>query len=141
MIIGGIFGSLAIPSLSDKLKTAKKPMLLSLLISGLLWFAVVAMTGDFLVGAVIFWLGFFFMALLPLGLQLSTESVEKKFLGSANALLWEFSQVGCLVMIVLFEFLGNSQGWAFILVFSALVTLLSVPVAFALEEKKARLTP
>jgi predicted MFS family arabinose efflux permease len=135
MIIGGIIGSLIIPALSDKWKTRKKPMLLSFLISGLLWFTLTALSGEYLVGFNVFWLGFFFMALLPLSLGLSAESVEKKYLGSANALLWEFSQIGCLTLIVLYEFLGSNQGWALTLFFSGLITLVSVPVALALTEK------
>jgi predicted MFS family arabinose efflux permease len=137
MIIGGIIGSLVIPGLSDKLKTRKKPLLVSLLVSGLLWLAMTTLTGDLLVGLVIFWLGFFFIALLPLGLELSAESVEKKYLGSANALLWEFSQIGCLTLIVLYEFLGNSQNWSLTLVFSGLITLAAVPIAFSIKEKLA----
>ncbi len=137
MIIGGIIGSMVIPGLSDKLKTRKKPLLLSLLISGLLWFAMTALSGDFLIGFVIFWLGFFFMALLPLGLELSAESVEKKYLGSANALLWEFSQIGCLTLIVLYEFLGNSQNWSLTLLFSGVITLVAVPIAYLIKEKLA----
>jgi predicted MFS family arabinose efflux permease len=135
MIIGGIIGSMIIPAMSDKLKTRKKPLLLSLLVSGLLWLTMTALTGDYMVGFVIFWLGFFFMTLLPLGLEISAESVEKKYLGSANALLWEFSQIGCLTLIVLYEFLGNSQNWSWTLVFSGMITLVAVPLAFGLKEK------
>jgi predicted MFS family arabinose efflux permease len=134
MIIGGIIGSLAISGFSDRLKARKKLLLLSLLISGLLWFAMATLTGEFLVGLAIFWLGFFFMALLPLGLELSTVSVEKKYLGSANALLWEFSQIGCLLLIVFYEFIGNSQSWTLTLIVSALVTLACIPVTLALKE-------
>jgi len=94
MIMGGILGLLVIPGLSDKLKTRKKPLVVSLLVSGLLWFTITTLTGDYMVGFVIFWLGFFFMALLQLGLELSAESVDKKYLGSANSILWEFSQIG-----------------------------------------------
>lgn len=137
MIIGGVVGSLVIPALSDKLKTRKKPLLLSLLVSGLLWLVMAMLTGEVLVGLVIFVLGFFFMALLPLGLELSAESVEKKYLGSANALVWEFSQIGCLALIVLYEFIGGSQGWVWTLVFSGVITLVSIPVALGLREKSA----
>ena len=135
MIIGGICGSLVIPALSDKVKTRKTPLLISLAASGILWYAITTLTGAFWIGLLIFWLGFFFMALLPLGLELSAESVEKKYLGSANALLWEFSQIGCLVFIVLYEFIGNSQCWTFTLMFSALITIAAVPLAFYIKEK------
>ncbi len=135
LIIGGIAGSLVIPGLSDKLKTRKKPLILAFLVSGLLWFAITTLTGDFLVGLTIFWLGFFFMALLPLGLEISAESVDKKYLGSANALLWEFSQIGCLALIVLYEFIGLNQGWSMTLLFSGAITLASVPIALCLKEK------
>jgi predicted MFS family arabinose efflux permease len=136
MIIGGIIGSLVISGFSDRLKRRKKLLLLSLLISGLLWFVMATLTGEFLVGLVIFWLGFFFMALLPLGLELSTVSVEKKYLGSANALLWEFSQIGCLSLIVFYEFIGNSQNWTLTLIVSAVITLACIPVTYALKEGK-----
>lgn len=136
MIIGGIVGSLVISGFSDKLKSKKKLLLSSLLISGLLWFAMTALTGEVLVGLVIFWLGFFFMALLPLGLELSTVSVQKRYLGSANALLWEFSQIGCLSLIVFYEFIGNSQSWTWTLIVSAVITLACIPVTYALKEVK-----
>jgi predicted MFS family arabinose efflux permease len=135
MIFGGIIGSLVIPSLSDKLKTRKKPLLLSLLVSGLLWFTMTKLTGDYLVGFTIFWLGFFFMTLLPLALELSAESVDKKYLGSANALLWEFSQIGSIALIILFEFIGTAQNWSITLFFSGLTTLVSVPLVYLLKEK------
>jgi len=93
------------------------------------------LTGDYLVGFAIFWLGFFFMTLLPLTLELSAESVDKKYLGSANALLWEFSQIGSIAFIVLYEFIGTGQNWSLTLVFSGLVTLASVPLVFLLKEK------
>jgi predicted MFS family arabinose efflux permease len=137
MIIGGIIGSLVIPGLSDTLKTRKKPLLLSLLVSGLLWLVMAMLTGEVLIGLVIFVLGFFFMALLPLGLEISADSVEKRYLGSANALLWEFSQIGCLALIVLYEYLGNNQNWTYTLVFSAVITLAALPIALALKEKSA----
>ena len=75
------------------------------------------------------------MALLPLGLEISAESVDKKYLGSANALLWEFSQIGCLALIVLYEFIGLNQGWSMTLLFSGAITLASVPIALCLKEK------
>ncbi len=135
MIFGGVIGSLVIPGLSDKLKTRKKPLLLSLLISGLLWFTMTMLTGDFLVGFVIFWLGFFFMTLLPLALEFSSESVDKKYLGSANALLWEFSQIGSIAFIVFYEFVGTGQNWSITLAFSGLITLASLPLVLLLKEK------
>ncbi len=135
MIFGGVIGSLVIPGLSDKLKTRKKPLLLSVLISGLLWFTMTMLTGDFLVGFVIFWLGFFFMTLLPLALEFSLESVDKKYLGSANALLWEFSQIGSIAFIVFYEFVGTGQNWSITLAFSGLITLASLPLVLLLKEK------
>jgi predicted MFS family arabinose efflux permease len=137
MIFGGVIGSLIIPGLSDRLKTRKKPLFLSLLISSLLWFTMTMLTGDYLVGFVIFWLGFFFMTLLPLALEFSSESVDKKYLGSANALLWEFSQIGSIAFIVFYEFIGIGQNWSVTLIFSGLITLASLPLVFLLREKSA----
>jgi MFS family permease len=139
MIFGGVIGSLIIPGLSDRLKTRKKPLFLSLLISGLLWFTMTMLTGDYMVGFVIFWLGFFFMTLLPLALEFSSESVDKKYLGSANALLWEFSQIGSIAFIVFYEFIGTGQNWSITLIFSGLITLASLPLVFLLREKSAAL--
>jgi len=135
MIIGGILGSLIIPGFASKYETIKKPLTISLLLSAVLLFIFTALNETVLFGLVLFSFGFFFMSLLPLGLELSAESVEKKYLGTANSLLYEFSQIGGLVMIVLYEFVAEAQSWTSTLVLSAVLILICVLTALLIKAK------
>jgi predicted MFS family arabinose efflux permease len=123
MIIGGVAGSIVLPALSDKYKTCRKPMAVSFLVSTVLWFSVSMLYGPTLVGLALIPLGFFFMATLPLGLELSAESVEKKFVGAANSVIYMFSQVGALFLIILFELASNTWAWGSALIISGAFTL------------------
>jgi predicted MFS family arabinose efflux permease len=136
MIIGGILGSIAIPAFSDKYKTRKKPFVVSFIVSIALWFIVVMLHGPTLVGLALFPLGFFFMTTLPLGLEISAESVEKKFVGAANAVIYLFSQVGALLLIVLFESAANPWSWSSALIISGVLTLTASFLALLIKEKK-----
>jgi len=134
LIIGGIIGSLVIPSFSDKYSTRKKPLLASLAVSTLLWYIISTLYSYVSLALTLFILGFFFMSLLPLALELSAESVDKKYIGAANSVLWEFSQVGAFILIVIFESVSVVWGWNGTLYVSSALVLFSFLLAILLRE-------
>jgi predicted MFS family arabinose efflux permease len=137
MIIGGIIGAIVIPGLSDRYKIHKKALTISFLISAILWYILTILYGPTLVGLAIFPLGFFFMVTLPLSLELSAESVEKKYLGIANSILYEFSQIGSLLLIIVFELAAGIYSWQAALVISSILTVVAVLLSMFLKKKVA----
>lgn len=103
LIIGGIVGSIVIPTLSDKTKKRKPYILVDLLIGTILLYTI-GIIGNFELLALIFFVtGFFLMSALPLVLDLSTQFSKKGMEGRASSLLWFFSQLGSVILIVLVE--------------------------------------
>ncbi len=135
MIIGGIVGSIVIPGLSDRFQTLKKPLLISLALSTILWY-VLGAVGDILpISATLLVLGFFFMSTLPLALELSARSLDERLAGMANSVVWEFSQIGGFVLIILYQVIAGSTGWGFLFYFSALLTLVMLGFSFLLRAR------
>lgn len=135
MIIGGVIGSVVIPGLSDRFQTLKKPMLISLALSAVLWYVLGAVGGVVPISVTLLVLGFFFMSTLPLALELSARSLEERLAGMANSVVWEFSQVGGFVLIILYQVIAGSSGWGFLFYFSALLTLIMLGFSFLLKSK------
>lgn len=99
IIIGGIFGSLAIPGISDKTARRKPFIVIDLAVAAVMLYFF-AETSDFLILAVMgFILGFFLMSALPIGLEMSAEIVGSALAGSASSFLWLFSQAGSVILI------------------------------------------
>lgn len=135
MIIGGILGSIVIPALSDRIGNKKMFMLTSLLLSALLFYAHTMIYDSLLMASNLFILGFFFMATLLLALEMSADSVEKRYMGSANSALWLFSQIGSLILIVAFEETSRNVTWNNALLLSSILLILpSISVYFVKEE-------
>ncbi len=132
MIVGGILGSVIVPGLSDR-KGVRRPFIAGcLLLASLFFYIHTLLFGIYGLAVNLFLLGFFFMAVLPLGLDVAASSVEKKYIGTSNATVWLFSQIGSLILIFAFVALSNIS-WdstlllsAFLLIFSALLAVLIV---------------
>jgi predicted MFS family arabinose efflux permease len=137
MIIGGIIGSIVLPVISDKYKMHRKSLTISFLISAILWYILTILYGPTLIGLAIFPLGFFFMSTLPLGLELSAESVEKKYVGAANSVLYEFSQVGALLIIIVYEVTASVYSWRETLTISAILVLVAMLLSLLIKKKTA----
>lgn len=135
LIIGGVIGSVVIPALADRYHTLKRPLLICLAASGVLWYLLGVLSGTFLIAVVLLTLGFFFVSALPLGLELSARSVEGRAAGVANAVVWEFSQVGGLVLILAYEVVSASSGWGLLFFLSSALTLVSLVSALFLRSK------
>lgn len=135
MITGGIAGSVVIPGLSDRFQTLKKPLLISLALSTALWYVLGAVGEVIPISATLLVLGFFFMSALPLALELSARSLEERLAGMANSVVWEFSQIGGFVLIILYQVIAGFSGWGFLFYFSALLTLVMLAFSFLLKAR------
>jgi len=103
MIIGGIIGSIIIPAVSDKIKKVKIFIIINLAIGTFLLY-LVGIFSDFIFLAIIFFImGFFLMSALPLVLEMSSRIAGPGIEGQASSLLWFFSQVGSVLLIVIIE--------------------------------------
>ena len=103
MIIGGIIGSIFIPVISDRLNKIKPFVLINLAIGTFLLYFIVVFS-DFIVLAIIFFImGFFLMSALPLVLEMSSKITDPGVEGQASSLLWFFSQVGSVLLIIIIE--------------------------------------
>ena len=119
LIIGGIIGSILIPALSDKTKKIKPFVLLNLLLGTIMLFLLGLISSYMLLLIISFITGFFLMSALPLVLELSGKITGPGLEGRASSLLWFFSQVGSVVLIILIEPLEemfNSYLYALILI-------------------------
>ena len=103
MIIGGIIGSIIIPAISDRIKKVKIFVIINLGIGTFLLF-LIGFFSDFLFLSLIFFImGFFLMSALPLVLELSSKIAGPGIEGQASSLLWFFSQVGSVILIIIIE--------------------------------------
>jgi len=135
MIFGGIIGSIVIPGLSDKYGERRIFILFSLLISAILFYIHTLIYTPILMGINLFILGFFFMSTLPLALEISANSVENKYVGSANAVLWLLSQIGSLVLIIVFEAVSIGMNWDYSLIFSSILLVIALILVYGVRER------
>ncbi len=136
LTLGGIFGSIFIPGIADKMGSRKRPMLYTLFATIFLWIIPYFMHGTFVVSTDLFITGFLFLSLAPLALDLSAISVGLTYSGAANATLWEFSQIGSLILIWIFEILGTAIGWASIYLSMAIIMAVMFLMALIIKEQK-----
>ena len=103
MIIGGIIGSIIIPAISDKINKVKIFVIINLAIGTFLLY-LIGFFHDFILLALIFFImGFFLMSALPLVLEMSSRIAGPGIEGQASSLLWFFSQVGSVLLIIIVE--------------------------------------
>lgn len=134
LLIGGIFGSIVIPALSDKAGKRKPFMLVCFTLTIILFYTHTLAFGEFQIAANLLILGFFFIAILPLALDLSATSVGEKYAGTANSAVWLFSQVGCVVLIVVFQSLASVYGWNSTLLLSSGIFVVTLLLTLMLQE-------
>jgi MFS family permease len=119
MIIGGIIGSIVIPAISDKLNKIKIFVITNLLIGTILLFFIGFISDYLLLLITFFIMGFFLMSALPLVLELSSKIAGAGIEGQASSLLWFFSQVGSVILILIIEpinIIWNSYFYSIILI-------------------------
>ncbi|HYM38652.1 MAG TPA: MFS transporter [Thermoplasmata archaeon] len=135
MILGGIVGAVVIPGLADRYHTLRRPLLASLAVSAVLWSLLGILSGLVPIAATFLVLGFFFVAALPLGLELSARSLGGKAVGTANAVVWEFSQAGGIVFIVGFQALASLFGWGSLFFLSSGLVVVGLAVSALLRAR------
>ncbi|MEB3756191.1 MAG: MFS transporter [Desulfurococcales archaeon] len=137
LTIGGIIGSVVIPGIADKISSRKKPMIYALLIAVFLWLTPYFAHGTTAASIELFITGFFFLSLAPLSLDLSAVSVGIKYSGAANSVLWEFSQIGSLILIWLFEVISEAKNWLAIYPLISILVLVMFILSLGLKEENS----
>ncbi|MEM1552317.1 MAG: MFS transporter [Candidatus Bathyarchaeia archaeon] len=103
IIIGGIFGSLVIPGLSDRTARRKPFIIIDLAVAAAMLYLLAETSSFPILAAAGFILGFFLMSALPIGLEMSAEIVGSAVAGSASSFLWLFSQAGSVIFILFMD--------------------------------------
>ncbi|MCE4606385.1 MAG: MFS transporter [Desulfurococcales archaeon] len=134
LTIGGIIGSIVIPGIADKIGSRKKPTIYALFIAVFLWLTMYFTRGTIAASIDLFITGFFFLSLAPLSLDLSAVSVGIKYSGAANSVLWEFSQIGSLLLIWIFEVASEAKNWLAIYPLISILVLVMFLLSLGLRE-------
>lgn len=138
LLVGGIFGAVAIPALSDKTGRRKLWMFVALLASVP---GIVGMTFErsfWPLAASAFFLGFFLTSVMPVGMQYSVEVTRPTPEGTSNGLIQLFGQTS--VVFVYFMQLLRDRAGAFttsLLLFAALIVACAFLVPFMKEPARA----
>ncbi len=135
MILGGIVGAVVLSVVSDRYHTLRTPLLAALGVSAILWALLGIVSGTVPELLVLIAVGFCFMATLPLGLELAARSVPPSSEGAANALVWEFSQIGGTVLIFVFEGVGQGFGWTPTFFLAAVMVAVMLVLGLATVDK------
>ncbi len=135
LTLGGIFGSIIIPGIADRVGSRKKPMIIALVIASVSWSTLYLIHGTVAVSTGLFVVGFLFLSLAPLALDLSVVSVGINYSGAANSVLWEFSQIGSLILIWIFEIVGQTKGWPAVYLIISALTVLMFLLGFLIKEQ------
>ena len=112
IILGGIFGSIILPALSDKLRK-RKPFLIGCSIAGLLISYPFCVTTDYMAVLIIgASLGFFFLPGYALLLAMSEEIVGAEKAGASTSLIMLTGNLGGTIVIILMQLVkGDSDSW------------------------------
>jgi MFS family permease len=123
LLVGGLFGAVVIPALSDKTGRRKPWMLLGLLAS-LPGLAGMAFAQPFWLLAVSsFFLGFFLTSVMPVGMQFATEVARPTPEGTSNGLVQLCGQVSVVFVYLMQVMKGRSGGFTSSLVVSGLLVV------------------
>jgi predicted MFS family arabinose efflux permease len=112
LIIGGIFGAVVIPALSDRFRR-RKPFLVLCALAALGLLYPLCSSGNFpLLLVLAGLLGFFFLPAYPLLLEMSAELAGPERAGSATGILMLTGNAGGVVVIILMAVIkGDAPTW------------------------------
>lgn len=134
LLVGGIFGAVIIPALSDR-TGRRKPWMFGALLASVPGIAGMALGSGYAAIAVSsFFLGFFLTSVMPLAMQFSVEITRPTPEGTSNGLIQLFGQTS-VVCVFLMQVMRDGTG-AFttsLLVFAVLVALGSMLVPLMRE--------
>jgi len=140
MILGGIIGAVVIPELSDRYHRRKPFILLSLVMAAPLTF-ILAYHPDYnVILAASFFLGFFLMPALPIGLQAGAEMTAPVPEGTSAGVLMIFGQAGGIVFILAMDLVNTlfaSFFWATVML--VILDVAALIVALPLRETATKL--
>lgn len=91
--------------------------------------------GPWTEAAVLLVLGFFFIASLPLGLELPARSVGPSQAGIANSIVWEFSQVGGFLILLAYPAVAGAWGWTSLFYITSGLTAIGLGLAALLRAR------
>ncbi|MFX1562065.1 MAG: MFS transporter [Promethearchaeota archaeon] len=135
MILGGIIGAVIIPTLSDKFQRRKPFVLLSLIMAAPLTF-ILAYHPDYTIILVSsFFLGFFLMPALPIGLQTGAEMTQPVPEGTSAGTLMIFGQAGGIFLILGMDLINGiytSFFWSMMMLI--ILDIIALLVALLLKE-------
>jgi MFS family permease len=139
LLIGGLFGSVAIPALSDRMRKRKLWMLIGLL-GSLPGLAGIAFAHGFpLLAVSSFVLGFFLTSLMPVGMQFATEVTFPTPEGTTNGLVQLCGQFSVVFVFLMQAMRGRSGDFTWSLMTSGFfVAAAAVLIPFMKEKIKAR---
>jgi MFS family permease len=137
LLVGGLFGAVIIPALSDR-SGRRKPWMLLGLVASLPGLAGMAFAREFwLIAASAFALGFFLTSVMPVGMQFSTEVTRPTPEGTSNGLVQLCGQVSVVFVYLMQVMKSPSGGFTSSLVVSGvLVAAAACLVPFMREAAK-----
>jgi len=138
ILVGGLFGAVALPALSDRSGKRKPWMLVGLLgsLPGLA--GMIFAQGFLLLAASAFVLGFFLTSLMPVGMQFSTEVTRPTPEGTTNGLVQLCGQASVVFVYLMQVIKGRTGSFTWSLVASGFFVLAAAAlVPFMKELRKA----
>jgi MFS family permease len=123
LLVGGLFGAVIIPALSDR-TGRRKPWMLLGLIASLPGLAGMAFARQFwLLGASAFFLGFFLTSVMPVGMQFATDVARPTPEGTSNGLVQLCGQVSVVFVYLMQVMKGGSGGFTASLIASGAMVI------------------
>jgi MFS family permease len=135
LLVGGLFGAVAIPALSDR-TGKRKPWMLVGLLGSLPGLAGMALAQSFWLLAVsAFVLGFFLTSVMPVGMQFATEAARPTPEGTSNGLVQLCGQVSVVFVFLMQALKGKSGSFAWSLAASALFLIAAAALVPFMAER------
>jgi MFS family permease len=140
MTLGGIFGCIAIPRISDALGR-RKPFLILAGLFAMIFSYVIGTIGILMVSIIsALVLGFFVISVLPVALEMLAEmkTIGPPLVGAASGLTMTIGYVGAVGVTLIAEMLGTPLNWSLSVLFLAVLGLVgTVFMAFVKETGEA----
>jgi MFS family permease len=136
LLVGGLFGAVVIPALSDR-SGKRKPWMLVGLLASLPGLAGMTFAREFwLIGASAFALGFFITSVMPVGMQFATEAARPTPEGTSNGLVQLCGQVSVVFVYLMQVTKGKSGSFTSSLVMSGIFVVAAACLVPFMKEAK-----
>jgi MFS family permease len=141
MLVGGIFGAVILPAISDKQQKRLRYLLLgfSLAIPALLGLAFAEQFWVLLVAAIA--LGFFLVGASPIGMQYATEVTFPTPEGTSNGLIQLCGQASVLVVFIMEVVSGDDGSFTTSLLITTALMIISVLLISRMKEADKQTAP